>query len=168
MKDEHATPPALLAETALRELLALCQKKGTALPQITEAVELTLLKIDGDRRRRRPHGSGRRSCLAKVTSFAFPRVFAPQTPVAAHVPAPEQMTEEELLRRAAAEGQAHNHVCFTIEIMDGPKTAVGREVEVQLQDAEAERLAAQIMRLVAWRQKSASGGSTACPKQELT
>lgn len=168
MKDEHVTPLALPAETALRELLALCRKKGTTLPQITEAVELTLLEIDVDRRRRRPHGGGRRSWLAKATSFAFPRVFAPQKPLAAHVPAPEQMTEKELLHHAAAEGQAHNHICFTIEITDGPKTAVGREVEVQLQDAEAERLAAQILRLIAWRRKSASGGTTARPEQGFT
>jgi hypothetical protein len=164
----HATPSALLAETALRELLALSREKGAAFSEITEAVELSLLKIDVDRRRRRPHGGGRRSWLAKVTSFAFPRVFAPQAPVIARAPAPEQMAEEELLRHAAAQGRAHNHVCFTVEITDGPKTAVGRQVEVQLQDAEAERLADQILRLIAWRQHSASGGATAGPAPELT
>ncbi|MFF4187081.1 hypothetical protein ACFYZ9_28205 [Streptomyces sp. NPDC001691] len=169
MRDEHATSSARLGETALRELLALSREKDTTLPQISEAVELILLKIDVDRRQRRPHGGGgRRSWLAKVTSFAFPRVFAPQTSVAAREPAPEQMTEEELLRHTAAVGQAHNHVCFTVEITDGPKTAAGRQVEVQLQDAEAERLAFQILRLIAWRQKSASGGTTAPSVQELT
>ncbi|MFI5857479.1 hypothetical protein [Streptomyces parvulus] len=162
MRNGHATSSALLAETALSELLALSRKKGTTLAQVTEAVELSLLEIDIDRRQRRPRRGGR-PWLAKVTSFAFPRAFATQVSAAARASAPEQMTEEELLRHAAAEGQAHNHICFTVEITDGPKTAAGRQIEVQLPDAEAEKLANQVLRLIAWRQRSASGGTTARP-----
>ncbi|MFJ4741238.1 hypothetical protein [Streptomyces sp. NPDC088775] len=98
MRNGHATPSALLAETALRELLDLSRKKGTALAQITEAAELSLLEIDIDRRQRRPRGGGR-PWLAKVTSFAFPRAFATQVFAAASASDPAQMTEEELLRR---------------------------------------------------------------------
>ncbi|MFF3734034.1 hypothetical protein ACFYXM_27940 [Streptomyces sp. NPDC002476] len=161
MKDEHAIPPSLLAETTLHELLALSRKKGTTLRQIKEALELTLLKIDVDRRQRRPYRGGRRSWLARVTSFAFPRTFATKAFAFARAVDPEQMTEEDLLRQAAAEAQAHNHICFTIEITDGPKTAAGREVEVQLQDAEAERLVGQILRLIEWRRAPAPGDTKA-------
>jgi hypothetical protein len=132
-------------------------KKDTTLRQIRETVELTLLRIDSDRRRRRPYGTGRRSWLAKVTSFAFPRVFVPRAAVAERAADPGQLTEEELVRQAEVEAQAHNHVCFTVEITEGPKTAAGREVEVQLQDDEAERLARQILRLIEWRRASAPG-----------
>ncbi|MGW0603933.1 hypothetical protein [Streptomyces sp. NPDC002640] len=162
MRSGHATPSALLAETALRELLTLSRGKGTTLAQITEAAELSLLEIDIDRRQRRPRGSGH-PWLAKVTSFAFPRAFATRVSAAARASAPEQMTEEELLRHATAEGQAHNHICFTAEITDGPKTAAGRQIEVQLPDTEAEKLANQILKLITWRQSSASEGTTARP-----
>ncbi|MFI1225889.1 MULTISPECIES: hypothetical protein [unclassified Streptomyces] len=156
MKGKNLTTQALPAEAALRELLALSRQRNTTPAQITQAVEVALLKIDDDRRRCRPHGGGRRPLLARVTSFAFPRVFAPQPSAAAHAPAPKQMTEEDLLRHVAAEGRAHNHICFTVEITDGPKAMAGREVEVQVQDAEAEKLAGQILRLIAWRRDSAS------------
>lgn len=156
MKDEHATPPSLLAETALREVLALTGTDGTTLRQIREAVELTLMRIDVDRRRRRPCNRGPRSWLAKVTSFAFPRAFTTEASAAARAADPGKMTEDDLLHQAAAEAHAQNHLCFTAEITDGPKVAVGRQVEVQLQDADAERLAHQILRLIEWRRASAS------------
>lgn len=56
--------------------------------------------------------------LARVTSFAFPR----------------------------REGDG-NRLCFTVDITDGPKSAKGRKVEVQIPDTEAERLAGQIIGL---------------------
>ncbi|MFI5749070.1 hypothetical protein ACIBBE_24760 [Streptomyces sp. NPDC051644] len=164
MKDEHATLPSPLAETALREVLALTGTKGTTLRQIREAVELTLMRIDVDRRRRRPYSRGPRFWLAKVTSSAFPRAFATEASAALRAADPGQLTEEDLLRQAAAEAQAQNHVCFTVEITDGPKVAAGRQVEVQLQDADAERLAHRILRLVEWRRASGHPEARRAPK----
>ncbi|MFF2228658.1 hypothetical protein ACFVV7_35660 [Streptomyces globisporus] len=167
MNGANATAPVLPAETSLRELLDLCRREGTTLPQITRAIEQALLEIGDDCRQCDLHiGGRRRPCLATVTSFAFPRVFAPQAAAAVQAPAFAQMSEEDLLRQAAAEGQTHNHICFTVEVTHGPKTVVGREVEVQVQDAEAERLAAQILRLIAWRRNTSREGTTARPARK--
>lgn len=56
--------------------------------------------------------------LARVTSFSFPR--------------PHEQGER---------------LCFTVDITDGPKTAKGRKVEVQIPESDAVTLAEQILRM---------------------
>lgn len=83
--------------------------------------------------------------LATVTSFAFPRTFATSTVPSGFY---RGMGTDEILRHATERAGQDHHVCFTARITDGPKTAAGREVEVQLQVDDAERLARQILRVV--------------------
>jgi hypothetical protein len=77
-----------------------------------------------------------RAWLAKVTSFAFPRTFSTG-------PLP-QTSDIAVLMEA---GRRHHHVCFTVQITDGTKHAVGREVEVQVQADEAMKLGQQMVRV---------------------
>ena len=81
--------------------------------------------------------------LATVTSLAFPRTFS-TGPTRNY----RGMGADEILRHAAERAGQDHHVCFTARITDGPKTAAGREVEVQLQVDDAEKLARQILRVV--------------------
>lgn len=80
--------------------------------------------------------SVRRAWLAKVTSFAFPRTFST-------CPLP-QTNDVAVLRDAA---RRHHHVCFTVEITDGTKHAVGRQVEIQVPADDALRLSQQMARI---------------------
>lgn len=77
-----------------------------------------------------------RAWLAKVTSFAFPRTFSTG-------PLPKTDDIDVLM----AAGRRHHHVCFTVQITDGTKHAVGREVEVQLQADDAMKLGQQMVRI---------------------
>lgn len=77
-----------------------------------------------------------RKWLAKVTSFAFPRTFSTG-------PLPKTDDVDVLMDA----GRPHHHVCFTVQITDGGKHAVGREVEVQLPAADAIRLGQQMLRI---------------------
>ena len=77
-----------------------------------------------------------RAWLANVTSFAFPRTFATG-------PLPKTDDLAVLLKA----GRRHHHVCLTIQITDGTKHAVGREVEVQIQADEAIKLGQQMVRV---------------------
>lgn len=98
--------------------------------------------------------STKRRWLAKVTSFAFPRTFAVG-------PMPQARDFPDLESHLRAVGEAakkEHHICFTAEItVGGGKKAVGREVEVQIPDEDAERLAHQILRLIEWRKKAYPG-----------
>lgn len=80
--------------------------------------------------------SARRAWLAKVTSFAFPRTFSTG-------PLPD--TDDTAVLLAAA--RKHHHVCFTVQITDGGKNAVGREIEVQVPADDAIRLGHQMVRI---------------------
>jgi hypothetical protein len=77
-----------------------------------------------------------RAWLAKVTSFAFPRTFST---------GPLPKTND--LTVLADAGRRHHHVCFTVQITDGTKHSVGREVEVQIQADEALKLGQQMVRI---------------------
>lgn len=77
-----------------------------------------------------------RAWLAKVTSFAFPRTFSTG-------PLPKTDDIDVLM----AAGRQHHHVCFTVQITDGTKHAVGREVEVQISADEAMKLGQQMVRI---------------------
>lgn len=80
--------------------------------------------------------SARRAWLAKVTSFAFPRTFSTE-------PLPATNDVAVLLEA----GRRHHHVCFTVEITDGTKHAVGRQVEIQVPADDALRLSQQMARI---------------------
>jgi hypothetical protein len=77
-----------------------------------------------------------RTWLAKVTSFVFPRTFST---------GPLPKTDD--LNVLAEAGRRHHHVCFTVQITDGTKHAVGREVEVQIPADEAMKLGQQMVRI---------------------
>lgn len=77
-----------------------------------------------------------RAWLAKVTSFAFPRTFSTG-------PLPKTRDLDVLMQA----GRRHHHICFTVQITDGTKQAVGREVEVQLPADEAIKLGQQMVRI---------------------
>lgn len=79
-----------------------------------------------------------RAWLAKVTSFAFPRTFSTG-------PLPKTDDIDVLLKA----GRRHHHVCFTVQITDGSKQAIGREVEVQIPADEAMKLGQQMTRIAA-------------------
>lgn len=84
--------------------------------------------------------SARRTWLAKVTSFAFPRTFST---------GPLPATDDVATLRDAA--RRHHHVCFTVQITDGGKRAVGREVEVQLSADEAMELGPQMVSIAEYQ-----------------
>ncbi len=77
-----------------------------------------------------------RAWLAKVTSFAFPRTFSTG-------PLPKTDDVDVLMEA----GRRHHHVCFTVQITDGTKRTVGREVEVQIPADDAIRLGQQMVRI---------------------
>lgn len=118
-----------VAEAALEAIAAHLRSGGNADETVDGIARVALARISMARRER-PSRSRRGLWLARVTSFAFPRTFA------------------------TAWGQdAAHHLCFTAEITEGTKTAVGRQVELQLPDEDAERLADQILRLRDWRKR---------------
>jgi hypothetical protein len=120
--------------------------------QIRDVVELASARLRMARQMRPSRRTPR--WLAKVTSFAFPRTFATTT----QPPRPDAYaTDEEFIAASAEWGRKHHHLCFTVQIAEGGKAAVGREVEVQVPDEDAERLARQILRLVEWRKKNNPG-----------
>ncbi|MBD3550924.1 hypothetical protein [Streptomyces sp. SP18CM02] len=129
-EDLLAVHPGAIAEAALHQILSLANDAGSE--DIRGVASMALASIDMHRRSRRGASRGW-LWLGKVTSFAFPRCFTAQW------------------------GEpAKNHVCFSVELTEASKKAVGRSVEVQLPDSDAEKLARQILRLVEWRK---SGGS---------
>jgi hypothetical protein len=80
--------------------------------------------------------SARRTWLAKVTSFAFPRTFSTE-------PLPNADDVAGLMQTA----RRHHHVCFTVEVTDGGKQAIGRRVEIQIPADDALRLSQQMARI---------------------
>ena len=77
-----------------------------------------------------------RKWLGRVTSFAFPRTFST---------GPLPTTDDTAVLMEAA--RRHHHVCFTVQITDGCKHAMVREVEVQLPADEAMKLGQQMVRV---------------------
>lgn len=119
-------PLAEVAEYALRDLAD--HEQG--LDEYARGVlDVALARIDVNRRLR--GRDGRRLWLARVTSFAFPRQFA------------TRWGED-----------AKPYTCFTVEIAQGVKQAVGRTVEIQMSDEDAQRLAEQILDLLKARKRS--------------
>ena len=95
-----------------------------------------------------------RAWLAKVTSFAFPRTFSTG-------PLPKTNDLDVL----AEAGRRHHHVCFTVQITDGTKHAVGREVEVQIPADEAIKLGQQMTRVATALLSASSEGEQAPPSE---
>lgn len=84
-------------------------------------------------RRRRPGANW----LAKVSSFTYPRQFA---------------------EKWGADPDPH--LCFQIEVTDGPKAARDRYIEIQVTNEDAERLARQILDMLdACKRRAAREGS---------
>lgn len=130
-EDLLAVHPGAIAEAALRHILDLAQDED-GFKGVRDIATMAVASIDMHRRGRRG-SSRRRLWLAKVTSFAFPRCFTAQW------------------------GEpARNHVCFTVELSEASKKAVGCAVEVQLPDADAERLARQMLRIVESRKQASA------------
>jgi hypothetical protein len=111
-----SVPPYLIAEDVLSRIAAL--------PDVPEEI-LGLVHVAEARismaRRSRPRTPRGRGWLAKVTSFTFPRTFA---------------------QAWGDDGQ--QHLCFTVEVTDGGRAALGRQIEVQVPLSEAERLGKQM------------------------
>jgi hypothetical protein len=130
--DVLSASPTVLAETALRQLHALTTA-GSAASQIQEVAATAVALLNMHQRSRR---FGRKRWLAKVTSFAFPRTFST---------GPLPKTDDINVLMEA--GRRHHHVCFTVQMTDGTKPAVGREVEVQIPADEAIKLGQQMVRI---------------------
>ncbi|MFE7116559.1 DUF6221 family protein [Streptomyces sp. NPDC057654] len=81
--------------------------------------------------------SARPAWLAKVTSFAFRRTVTRS-------------------RQEAAE----HHVCFTVVVTIGGETAIGREAEVQMPIADAERLGQQMLRIATYQREQMTARPT--------
>jgi len=130
--DVLAASPAMLAEAALRQVQELLTSGASA--EDVREVATTAVALLNMHQRMRP--SPRRRWLANVTSFAFPRTFST---------GPLPATDDVATLRDAA--RRHHHVCFTVQITDGTKQAVGREVEVQVPADDALRLSQQMARI---------------------
>jgi hypothetical protein len=130
--DVLAASPTVLAETALRQVHELLTS-GASVEDVRQ-VATTAVALLNMHQRTRP--SLRRRWLAKVTSFTFPRTFST---------GPLPATADVATLRDAA--RRHLHVCFTVQITDGTKQAVGREVEVQVPADDALRLGQQMARI---------------------
>ncbi|WP_045562710.1 hypothetical protein [Streptomyces sp. FxanaA7] len=130
--DVLAASPTVLAETVLRQVQELLTS-GASVEDVREVVS-TAVALLNMHQKMRP--SLRRRLLGKVTSFTFPRTFST---------GPLPATDDVATLREAA--RRHHHVCFTVQITDGTKQAVGREVEVQVPADDALRLSQQMARI---------------------
>ncbi|WP_327259951.1 hypothetical protein [Streptomyces sp. NBC_01240] len=133
-EDLLAVHPAAIAEAALRQIHDLADQ--AALDEIRSVAVMAVASIDMHRRSQSGRARGR-AWLAKMTSAAFPRCFTAQW-----------------------NEPAKNHLCFTVQITEGVKNVIGRPVEVQVPDEDAERLARQILRLIEWRKQSSTKTSS--------
>ncbi|MFJ6608139.1 hypothetical protein [Streptomyces lydicus] len=120
-----AAPP-VLAEAAIRRVHELLDA-GADTDDVHEVAATAVALLNMHQRGRSSQGR-KRTWLAKVTSFTFPRTFA----------------------RAWGDTGEH-YVCFTAEITEGGKQALGREVELQLPVEDAERLGQQMLRMAAYQ-----------------
>lgn len=123
----------MLAEAALRQVQALADG-GASMEDIQEVASTGVALLDMHQRSR--GFRGRKQWLAKVTSFAFPRTFSTG-------PLPKTDDMNVLMEDA----RRHHHACFTVQITDGTKDAVGREIEVQVPADDAIRLGQQMARI---------------------
>ncbi|MEU3261028.1 hypothetical protein ABZ694_25100 [Streptomyces albidoflavus] len=135
-----AAPP-VLAEAAIRRVHELLEA-GADTADIRELADTSIALLNMHQRNR---PGRKRAWLAKVTSFAFPRTFA-----------------------TAWGDTGKHHVCFTASVTKGGKQAVGREIEVQLPVAEAERLAQQMLRMVEFQRGQTAKTSPANQVQGQT
>lgn len=150
--DILAASTSMLAETALRQIHELTTA-GAAHEEIHEVAvtSVALLNLQQQAKSRRGR---KRQWLAKVTSFTFPRTFSTG-------PLPKTDDIDVLLKA----GRRHHHVCFTVQITDGGKHAVGREVEVQLPADEAMRLGPQMVRIAEYQLAPHRAGGQAPPSE---
>lgn len=141
---ESDQPTSATAEAALQRIAAYLDQTPDAVHTVRDVVDVALARIHMARQMRPSRRA--RVWLAKVTSFAFPRTFATSD----KPPAPDAYaTDEEFIAASAAWGRKHHHLCFTAQITEGGKAAVGRQVEIQMPIDDAERLAHQMLRMVA-------------------
>jgi hypothetical protein len=82
-------------------------------------------------RRRRPGANW----LAKGCSFVYPRQFAGEWG-----------------------GDPNPHHCIQVEITDGPKAVRDRYIEIQMSDDDMERLARQMLDMIAARKRAKEAG----------
>jgi len=148
-----AASPPILAEAAIRRVHELLEA-GADSADVHEVVATSVALLNMHQRNR----PGRKHAwLAKVTSFAFPRTFS-----TGPLPKTDDLT---VLAEAA---WLHHHVCFTAEITHGSKSALGRAIELQLPVDDAERLAQQMLRMVAAARRQANRTSRADQAQGQT
>lgn len=99
---------------------------------IRHVVELAKARLRMMSLRRRRPGS---RWIGQVTSFSWPRKFAGEWG-----------------------GDPDPHLCFMVDITDGPQTARDKRIEVHVSEGEAERLAHQILDMAASRKKATAKG----------
>ena len=136
-----AAAPPVLAEAAIRRIHELLEA-GADSADVHEVVTTSVALLNMHQRNR---PGRKRTWLAKVTSFAFPRTFAP-----------------------AWGGTGEHYVCFTGSITKGGKQAVGREIELQLHVEDAERLGQQMLRMVEFQRGQTTQTSRAVQAQGQT
>lgn len=135
--------PSGLAASAVYRLHHLLEA-GADREELAEVVATAAALLDMSQRGRSPLVR-KRSWLAKVSSAAFPRTFA------------------------RAWGDAGEpYVCFTVDITEGGKQALDRQVEVQLPVEDAERLGQQMLRMVEFQRGQTIQTSRAAQAQGQT
>jgi hypothetical protein len=134
--DVLAAAPPVLAEAAIRRVHELLDA-GADSDDVAEVVTTTVALLNMHQPWRASRGS-KRTWLAKVTSFAFPRTFA-----------------------SAWGDVGEPYVCFTAAITRGGKQALGRQVELQLSVEEAERLGQQMLRMAEYQRAQTNTASLA-------
>ncbi|MFC7794564.1 hypothetical protein [Streptomyces cinereoruber] len=131
----------MLAEAAIRHIHELLSNEAD--PDEVHQIAETAVALLNMHQRNRP--GRKRTWLAKVASFAFPRTFA-----------------------TAWGDTGEQYVCFTASITKGGKQAVGREIELQLSVEEAERLGQQMLRMVEFQRRQTTQASLAAQAQGQT
>ncbi|MBP5918704.1 hypothetical protein F3K34_43760 [Streptomyces sp. LBUM 1486] len=150
--DVLAAAPSVLAETALRQVEKLLTD-GASSKDISDVATTAVALLDMHQRARVDR-SRKRRWLAKVTSFAFPRTFST---------GPLPKTDD--LSVLLSAGRRHHHVCVTVQITEGGKHAVGREVEVQIPADQAIKLGRQMVRVATALLPAPSEGEQTSPSK---
>lgn len=149
--DVLSASPSMLAETALRQLHSLVTAGASA--EEIQQVATTSVALLNMRQRSRGF-RGRKQWLAKVTSFAFPRTFSTG-------PLPKTGDVDVLMEA----GSRHHHMCFTVQVTDGTKHAIGRELEVQMPADDAMKLGQQMVRIATALLPAAREGDQTPPSE---
>lgn len=137
-----AAPP-VLAEAAIRRVHELLDA-GADTDDVHEVAATAVALLNMHQRGRSSQGR-KRTWLAKVTSFTFPRTFA----------------------RAWGDTGEH-YVCFTAKITEGGKQALDREVELQLPVEDAERLGQQMLSIAEYQRKQQLVAATTDPPRDAS